>query len=263
MGNCKVKVVVPLYRPLSEEESLTLVHNARVLGDYPLVLLAPEGLDTAPIAAKLPFPARVERVVVPPGWLGSRNGIAGYNDMMLSADFYALFGECDYILVCQTDVWIFRDELAAWCERGYDYVGAPWLRRPVYDLPLVKQYLALRRHFCSDRLNPLRQSLYGRVGNGGLSLRKVESHRKACVKYASERGHFLSVRHHLHNEDVFWATIPEEFLYPSAEEALQFAFDTNPAYCLRLTGGNLPFGAHSWNKRRYRGFWAKYIPLAR
>ena len=27
-----------------------------------------------------------------------------------------------------------------WCRRGYECVAAPWLRRPLYDLALVKQF---------------------------------------------------------------------------------------------------------------------------
>ena len=74
-------------------------------------------------------------------WLGRKNGIAGYNRMMLSAGFYELFRDYEYLLICHTDAWIFRDELADWCRRGYDCVAAPWVRRKVYDLPILKQYL--------------------------------------------------------------------------------------------------------------------------
>ena len=105
-----------------------------------------------------------------------------------------------YVLVCHTDAWVFRDELADWCRKGYDCVAAPWIRRPVYDKPIVKQYmnwLANRRirqgRFC-------RQQLYGRVGNGGFSLRRVEAFSAACDRYQAllveqrtpmERGCFL------------------------------------------------------------------------
>ncbi len=50
-------------------------------------------------------------------------------------------------------------------------------------------------------------------------------------------------RHHLYNEDVFWATEATGFIYPEAMEAIRFAFDKYPAYCYKLTGGQLPFDA--------------------
>lgn len=62
-------------------------------------------------------------------WLGHKNGIAGYNRMMLSAGFYSCSAITNISLICHTDAWIFRDELADWCRRGYDCVAAPWVRR--------------------------------------------------------------------------------------------------------------------------------------
>lgn len=135
-------------------------------------------------------------------WLGRRNGIAGYNRMMLSEEFYASFPDTEYILICHTDAWIFRDELGDWCRRGYDCVAAPWLRRPLYDLPLVKQYMQWRERMKRRRGEASRQVLYGRVGNGGLSLRRVEAFRRACATYRTEAENYLADPCHLHNEDM-------------------------------------------------------------
>ena len=71
---------------------------------------------------------------------------------------------------------------------------------------------------------------------------------------------YLARPHHLHNEDVFWALVPDVFRYPDWKEALGFSFDTNPAYCWRLTGGRLPMGCHSWSKPRMYRFWRRIIP---
>jgi len=143
------------------------------------------------------------------------------------------FLDTEYILICHTDAWIFRDELGDWCRRGYDYVAAPWLRRPLYDLPLVKQYMQWRERMKRRRGEASRQVLYGRVGNGGLSLRRVEAFRRACATYRTEAESYLADPCHLHNEDVFWAVVPREFRYPAPDEALRFSIDTHPAYALR------------------------------
>ena len=205
----------------------------------------------------------VETRAVGDEWLGRRNGIAGYNRMMLSEEFYASFPDTEYILICHTDAWIFRDELGDWCRRGYDYVAAPWLRRPLYDLPLVKQYMQWRERMKRRRGEASRQVLYGRVGNGGLSLRRVEAFRRACATYRTEAESYLADPCHLHNEDVFWAVVPREFRYPAPDEALRFSIDTHPAYALRRLGGDLPFGCHSWTKRRMRRAWRGIIPAAK
>lgn len=254
----KIRVLIPVYRHLNAQESLALQNNCRMLRAHDIALLAPEGLDTAPMETLAPQAAVVR---VSDEWIGSRNGIAGYNRMMLSGDFYRMFAEWDYILVCHTDAWIFRDEVAAWAAKGYDCVAAPWIRRAVYDLPVVRQYVALRQHMRRRRGLPCRADLYGRIGNGGLSLRRVESFAAACDRYAARIGEYLAGGSHLYNEDVFWATEPDSFRYPSAEEALGFAFDTNPAYCYRLAGGRLPMGCHSWSKPRMWRFWRNIIDL--
>ena len=154
-----------------------------------------------------------------------------------------------------------REVSADWCRRGYDCVAAPWVRRKVYDLPILKQYLRWRLRRAERAGRMIRQSLYGKIGNGGLSLRRVESFRAACEKYGDEIERFCSMGNHLGNEDVFWAVVPEGFRYPSQEEALRFAFDTNPRYCYRLCGSRLPMGCHSWSKPRMWRFWQQIIPL--
>ena len=132
-----VRVVVPVYRELTPDEESSLRNNVRVLAAWPFTVLHPRGVTPPACCREL----GVETRAVGDEWLGRRNGIAGYNRMMLSEEFYASFPDTEYILICHTDAWIFRDELGDWCRRGYDCVAAPWLRRPLYDLPLVKQYM--------------------------------------------------------------------------------------------------------------------------
>ena len=250
----KVKVVIPLYRAqLDDFERKSVAQNLRVLGRYPVVFLLPEGID-APAETHGHTILRVSDL-----WLGPKNGIAGYNRMMMAREFYDLFADSDYILICQTDAWIFRDELEEWCDRGFDYVGAPWPKRPVYDNPLIKLWLRMRKRLCGRNGRILRQDGFDKIGNGGLSLRKVESHRQACTKYARRIDEFNRHNHHLYNEDRFWALIPEEFRYPSVEEALRFSFDVKPDYCYRLAGNKLPFGCHGWYKKRLCEFWKNII----
>lgn len=250
------KVLVPIYRAPIAEEMRALRNNCNILAAHDIAVLAPEGLDLAALEREMP---QLEIIRVSDCWLGRRNGIAGYNRMMMSAEFYAMFADWDYILICHTDAWIFRDELAMWCSKGYDCVAAPWVRRRIYDLPIVKQYMSFRAWMCHRKGKKCRADLYGRIGNGGLTLRKVDSFRKGCQRYAGIIEKYLNGGSHLYNEDVFWATIPEEFRYPDWREALEFAIDTNPAYCYRLMGERLPMGCHSWTKPKMWRFWRDII----
>ena len=118
-----VKVVIPLYRTdLTQPEWAALSNNVRRLSGWPIVFVTPEGLDVSGFMDVCPS---AENVRVTSDWLGKRNGIAGYNRMMMSSEFYRLFEDTEYILICHVDAWIFTDNLAAWCAKGYDVVAAP------------------------------------------------------------------------------------------------------------------------------------------
>lgn len=258
MTKTKVKVVVPIYKKsLNDRELRSFRHNAKTLSRYPHVLLAPESLDISAIEALLP---EAEVIRVSDNWLG-KQGIAGYNDMMLSKSFYEIFSDCQYILICQTDVWIFRDELEKWCDRGYDYIGAPWPKRRRYGMPVISQFLWLRRKFFKRKHQVIRQDYFNKVGNGGMSLRKIDSFIAACDKYADRIAYFKSHKGTCYNEDWFWAIIPKEFNYPDLTTALGFSFDIHPERCYALHRQQLPFGCHGWFKDRNLKFWSPIIEV--
>ena len=69
--------------------------------------------------------------------------VRAYSKMLCQAWFYKLFKGFDYILIYQTDCWVFEDRLDYFMSLNHDYYGAPW---PNFN---------------------------GKIGNGGLSLRKI------------------------------------------------------------------------------------------
>lgn len=252
----RVKVVIPIYRTLTPFEEASLRQTRKVLANYPIEIIYPEGAAIERLVAER---EGLESRAVSNEWLGSKNGIAGYNAMCLSEEFYALYADYDYILICHTDAWIFRDELAEWCEKGYDYVGAPWPKRKKYDNPIIKCFLKLSKALFSSPTHLLRQDGFNKVGNGGLSLRKIESFIEACDRYATIIEYFKSHHGTRYNEDWFWAIIPKEFHYPTVREALRFSWDVKPELCYELAGGELPFGCHGWTKENFYKFWQPII----
>ena len=105
----------------------------------------------------------------------------------------------------------------------------------------------------------MRQDYFNKVGNGGLSLRRIDSFIKACDCYKHNIEEFKQNRGTLWNEDWFWALMPKEFRYPTFEEALGFSFDVHPALCHKLANGALPMGCHGWFKKRNLPFWQDII----
>lgn len=251
-----VKIVIPVYtETLSGRADRSLRQTIKVLGHYPITLLVPSDLNITELQQTYSIN---DFTRVSPHWLG-RRGIAGYNEMMLSREFYEMFSDYDYILICQTDAWIFRDELAQWCDAGYDYVAAPWPKRKFYNRAVVRLWLALRRRLLVSDKRILRQQGFNKVGNGGLSLRRVEAFIKACDRHAEVIEIFKHKRGMLYNEDWFWSIIPQEMHYPTLNEALGFSFDIRPQMCYELAGGRLPFGCHGWYKKRNIEFWKPII----
>lgn len=253
----KVKIVVPIYRPeLSALEKIALDRAVAVLGSYPIVVAKPRSLDLSALLAAYPGLSAVEFADE------YFRGIAGYNRLMLSRDFYSAFTDAEYVLIYQLDAYVFSDELTDWCDKGFDYIGAPWLEKPVYRLPLVSAFRRLQHWWMKVRNKPSKQDLYDKVGNGGFSLRKVSSFLRVIDSRSEQVALYANhEHHHLFNEDVFWATVPDDFRYPTWEQALKFAFDKYPAYCYHLNNNCLPFGCHAWYKRKMRAFWHRFIPF--
>lgn len=252
----QVAVIVPIYQPLSSNEQASLRQTTRILSAYPIIMLVPSGMDIQKL--KTEFPSITYREVSPE-WLGSKNGIDGYNTMMVSSTFYEMFSNYEYILICHVDAWVFKDELAYWCKKGYDCVAAPWIKKhyKLLNTPIIRPvYKYIERILHKDN-HISHMELHAKIGNGGLSLRKVSTFRHACSQYGQEIKQCMQKRQI--PEDVFWATIPVDFSYPTLREAVQFAFDTKPQICLKINGGQLPFGCHSWFKPAYADFWKHWI----
>ena len=199
--------------------------------------------------------------------------IAGYNRLLLSEEFYIRFQEYDYMLIYQPDAFVFEDRLQEWCAKGYDYIGAP----------LVGKF--------TDQI--FDSSMPMRVGNGGLSLRRVQ----AYIDYFHGKKHVFTSQQIVrrislwkkpytrifvwllmmlgwhntpksvaalwqYNEDDFWSGVLDDTRYamskPLPEEALLFAFERFPKEMYAITN-QLPFGCHAWLKYQYEEFWKDHI----
>lgn len=253
----KVAVVIPFYRKeISDIEHCALEQVCDVLRAYSSIVVKPVSLDLSEIKNRYPLLSFVSFTDF------YFKSISGYNQLMLSPSFYERFLQYEYILIYQLDAYVFRDELIDWCMKGYDYIGAPWLKKRIYNYPLISWVMSFIRWRRIQAGELSKQDLYNKIGNGGFSLRKVDSHYKATIEYSSNIAAFLlhkRSRFYNYVEDVFWATEIPEFSYPDAMEALSFSFDKYPRYSFRLTKGKLPFGCHGWYKRKRKSFWKSII----
>ena len=268
-----VTIVVPVYlSDISKDEELSFRQTLTVLEKYPITIVCPYNLDISAfetIANEFKIDLRLEmfdKIFF--------QGIKGYNRLLLSQEFYQRFSNYEYMLICQLDAYVFRDELKEWCNQGYDYIGAP-----------------LVGHF-SDTV--FSHSM--RVGNGGFSLRKVSTYisffmsrkkvfsSKQIVRYiALWKKPYTRIWLWLfmmlgwrnipsdvaqrwnYNEDDFWSGLLDNSRFalkkPSPRVALQFSFERFPSELFEMNNKQLPFGCHAWMKYQYHEFWERLIPF--
>lgn len=221
----KCIIAVPAYKPTTtEDERRSLSQLKKVLGSHDISLVCPEGMD---ISTYIEILGEIQVQRFNPECFTDR---MAYGRLMNGTEFYKRFKNAGYefILVYQTDCWVFRDELEEWCDREYDYIGAPFF---------VKWF--------SDR------NLY--VGNGGFSLRKIEAIINYLDKYT---GKGLP---HEGTDDGFFAANYEKSLYiPEPKEASFFSLEDLPAEQYKQNNNRLPFGCHAYKKYDW-DFWKQFI----
>lgn len=253
-----VKVVIPVYKEcLSDTERVALTQCLKILKSYPLTIIKPKSLDVTALLKPYGTSFGIESfddVFF--------DGIEGYNNLMLSSQFYERFLDVKYILIYQLDAFVFRDELTEWCSHDYDYIGAPWLCKAKYRNFLMKSFLSLRGLYYSLAGIKHRQQCFYKVGNGGFSLRKVEACYRKTLEMKETVDYYLSNlgKGSQFNEDVFWALeAPRggDFVIPDWKKALRFSFDLFPELAYDYSEKRLPFGCHQWNKQFT--FWQKFI----
>ena len=137
-----VAVVVPMYKEeLDHDEQISFRHLQEYLGAFDKFQVSPENLN---VELKGFHVRRFRDEFF--------HSTATYSALLISPEFYRAFSQYQYILLYQLDCLVFSYNLLDWCASDFDYIGAPWFSEAGAD-------------FVEESA----------VGNGGLSLRKVQS----------------------------------------------------------------------------------------
>ncbi|MBO5181679.1 MAG: hypothetical protein J6B92_07305 [Paraprevotella sp.] len=261
-----VAITIPIYKEeITNDEEMSLRQCFNILKTYDIYLVCPSSLNISQYEKCIEMEINTVRFKDE-----FFDGISGYNELMKSNIFYKTFKQYKYILIYQLDAWVFYDSLTEWCNKNYDYIGAPWFEN----------------HGTHENGNRL-----WTVGNGGFSLRKVKTFIKITNQhniarypnavfrkyYHSPKDFFKSAFHCLVRNDMKHYKKEKHYLWedtffcyglqdcrfklriPSPQEALKFSFECSPKFLFNLNGRNLPFGCHAWRKYQYEDFWKKYI----
>ena len=280
----KCVIIVPVYKEeLTSNELKSFSQGCNIFSNYGLTLVTYNGLNIdfyKKIANRFQCPIKIE--LFDKDYFSS---IVGYNRMTYSKDFYQRFCEYEYMLIYQTDAYVFGDELEYWCSQGYDYIGAP-----IYIKACRTEYT----------------SAVEGVGNGGFCIRKPSY----CLRilnypkylpFLTPKGVWYLDTLFLNRSDVRMSKlrvllvrlfsilkmlgvrnnisyltssgrVNEDYLYsiyaslswlpvnlPTVDEAARFSIEMNPSFWFERNGNKLPFGCHAFEKYDFKQFWEQFI----
>jgi hypothetical protein len=254
----KIAIVIPVYKPiLTLYEQVALDKCYVILGKYPIIFVAPQSLAMDSIATKEHF---TNIVRFPDRFF---KNIDGYNQLMLNSCFYEAFAKYEYILIYQLDAYIFTDDLIQWCDKEYDYIGAPWIPAQKYEQSHYRIGLSIMNFLGNLVRIKTGTHNYYHVGNGGFSLRKVSSFIRITQLEEDRINYYLSQKGPRFHEDVFWGVEMvkrhKNFKVPQWKEALGFSFDVRPHLAYKYANQKLPIGCHGWYTQTHSLFWKKHI----
>lgn len=229
-----VVIAIPIYKSLFDEiEKISLMQVFKVLREYDIAFVMPENLEIKDQCIN-GCEYNVER-------FEDRyfDTTESYSELCLSPDFYERFRAYKYLLIYQLDAFVFVDRLLDFCNKGYDYWGAP---APKEFWPSSKTH----------------------IGNGGLSLRKLETmcelvNRKDEIIGLINRISSDAIRESVLSFEDKFITFGLENLdgykMPSVEEAFEFSIEYNINGIYKDIEKHLPFGTHRWNKYNFSIWW--------
>jgi hypothetical protein len=240
--SAKVAIAVPVYQAqLNPIEAYSLDISMRALARRKLTFIAPNGLDIEFYRARYPSVAFE--------WFDAHNftSIADYNRLLLGHALHDRFTSHEFLLILQTDAIVLRDELDYWTAQPFDYLGAPWPEG--YTV-----FVNLDRFFGEHG-----RKVQVRVGNGGLSLRRIAKCTALLDEFPEAAAMF---RHTGSSEDLFYSVmgaLSADFVVPNEITASRFSLELRPTYYFTVNGGQVPMGGHAWWKYEPE-FWRALLP---
>ena len=254
----EVVIIVPLYnKNMTEKEEYSFFRMVDVFNDRDICIVCPESING--YAKELSNTH--EHISISLFSDTNFKGVLEYNRLLMSLEFYQRFINYKYMLICQLDVYVFKDELNYWIDKDFDNIGAP-----IFEFVDSKPTLKMRK----------------KGNNGGFCLRKITT----CISVLSSIKNryykiatilkvkdvenslfwnlFRLIRDGLIfnynikylrpiiNEDIFWSIIvPLEnhsFKVCDPKESMYFSFDSNPRLLYEKCNYKIPMAIHAWWK---------------
>ncbi len=257
------KVVVVVFLHSETPTSLELIsfkQAYKILSKHSIFVICPDSIDTKNYDSVI---NNIRYIKIPGHW---QDSIQSYNKLKLSRFLYQIFADYEFLLTYELDAFVFKDELLDWCDKGFDFIGAPWFKG-LSDPTIPYEFLG--------------------VGNSGFSLRRISRMReilkrnylpkptlkdfvrlefkKICRYYYGSvknlgRENYTIQKYVSTPEDLFIYEygMKYEIAIPKPDIAMQFSFEVNPSLLYSMNMMNLPFGCHAWARYELE-FWKSVL----
>ncbi len=232
----RIVTLIPIYmEELSGNDRSSLEEVCEKLQDIQIEFIAPANLDCKWYRETYPS------VQVKSFEYWNKQSLQDYNDLLMTPEFYREFEEYEYIFIFQTDARFLGTEkqLISFVNKGFDYIGAPWGRD---GMRFIKRVIPGAGH--SKLLRKLEGEVIARVGNGGVSLRRVsamirflENHKKELSEWSKAEDLFIG---------YYGAKHPKSISLADVETAYSFAMEIDMEESIKA--GKVPMAVHKWEK---------------
>lgn len=246
-----VAIIIPIYKfNLSEAELVSIYRAKLIYSKRDIYFLLPNKFKNF----KFDFISEInENIIYVADYYLS--GIIGYNRLLFDINFYKKFINFSYILICQIDVFVFKDDLDFWMSKNYSNIGAPILDLKFHDIKYKKGNnggFCLRSVNCCISILSKKKIQFCTLG----ALWKCENTVIMKIYRVIYNGLIFNYRKKpflpVLNEDIFWSAIVPSmyscFKIPTLNESIKFAFDSNPRYFFYLNNNQIPSAIHAWGK---------------
>lgn len=106
-------IVIPLYKKLSNpKEIISLKQGLKIFNSYPIIFICPNSFNESwldeyrDLHPKISFEKFSD---------GDFESVDSYSVLLLKPRFYDRFLDYEFMLIYQTDAYVFKDELEYWC----------------------------------------------------------------------------------------------------------------------------------------------------
>lgn len=232
----KCIIVIPVYKKeLTETEYKCLENYREKLPGFRIVFIAPVDIDDSYYAK------RWEGISIIKFDTWSADSLNDYNRLLMTPEFYNRFSDYEYMFILQLDGWLIKgeEELKRFLQMGFDYIGAPWRDGGYrYYKRVIRgaNYIRFLRYFTGETIC--------RVGNGGVSLRRVKRMEAFFRAYEKEKVNWEKA------EDIFISFYGQKRKFrlriPPVETAKEFSLETDMKE--EILEGNLPMAVHKWER---------------